>query len=436
MTRRSDPRCRLLTAVAICDGHDSAIMSVNQELVRAGAEVLYLGYHRSAAEIARAAVQEDVAAAGISSYNGGHVEFFRAVRGELEARGRPDMPLFGGGGATINRADAAALRRCGVERIYHAGTPLERIAGDLLARYGGRRQEPPLFADDDATLGRWLTLAEAGAIAAGAYQAEMHRVGERRLRGESYERGRAARRLLGEASAFESLLHGIPAGHGRPAVIGFAGPGGAGKSTLIDEIVLRFLRDGRGRVAVLSNDPSAPMEAFGLRRSGLGPGAEHRAPKAERLPGALLADRATMIVAQDDRVFQRSFATRGGDISPAVPNASRLLAAAEFDLILIESAGTGQESLPFPAGSVFETVLVMTPEYGARLQLEKLALLGVADRVVLNKADRPAAAAALREIRVRLERDGRAGSLYATVASRHRDPGVDALWEALRQREP
>src|SRR5207248_8710344 len=151
MTRRSDPRCRLLTAVAICDGHDSAIMTVNQELVRAGAEVVYLGYHRSAAEIARAAVQEDVAAAGVSSYNGGHVEFFRAVRSELEARGRPDLPLFGGGGATITRADAAALRRCGVERIYHAGTPLERITGDFVARYGSAPRERPPFGFDDAS---------------------------------------------------------------------------------------------------------------------------------------------------------------------------------------------------------------------------------------------------------------------------------------------
>src|SRR5438067_12640995 len=101
MTPRGNQRCRLLTAVAICDGHDSAVMSVNQELVRAGAEVVYLGYHRSAAEIARAAVQEDVRAVGISSYNGGHVEFFRAVRQELETRGRAGIPMFGGVGATI-----------------------------------------------------------------------------------------------------------------------------------------------------------------------------------------------------------------------------------------------------------------------------------------------------------------------------------------------
>src|SRR5437588_6980908 len=191
MTRRRDQRCRLLTAVAICDGHDSAIMTVNQELVRAGVEVIYLGYHRSAAEIARAAVQEDVDAAGISSYNGGHVEFFRAVRQELASRGRPDLSLFGGGGATITRADAAALRRCGVERIYHAGTPLERITGDLLARYRGGRQERPPFAADDASLGRWLTLAEAGAMAGNAYRSELRQVGERRLHGESEDHTRA-----------------------------------------------------------------------------------------------------------------------------------------------------------------------------------------------------------------------------------------------------
>src|SRR5437763_16528145 len=108
MTPRSQQRCRLLTAVAICDGHDSAVMTVNHELVRAGAEVVYLGYHRSAAEIARAAVQEDVRAVGISSYNGGHAEVFRAVSAHLQARGRPQMPKFRGGGATMPRTDAAA----------------------------------------------------------------------------------------------------------------------------------------------------------------------------------------------------------------------------------------------------------------------------------------------------------------------------------------
>src|SRR5436305_11402710 len=194
MTPHGNHRCRLLTAVAICDGHDSAVMTINQELVRAGAEVVYLGYHRTAAEIARAAVQEDARAAGISSYNGGHVEFFCAVRAELEARGRPDLPLFGGGGATITRADATALRRCGVERIYYAGTPLDRITADLLSRYRPSPVARPPFAADDASLGRWLTLAEAGAVAAEAYRSELREVGERRLQGGD------RKRALGRAS--------------------------------------------------------------------------------------------------------------------------------------------------------------------------------------------------------------------------------------------
>src|ERR1700676_2063334 len=359
---------RILTAVPICDGHDSAINTINLEFIRHGIEVIYLGYHRSVGDIVRAAIQEDVRAIGISSYNGGHIEFFADVVKQLRKQGADDIKVFGGGGGTITQADAKAMERKGVEKIFFAGTSLDDMATYVHETYGKPRKKRSRAKTRDIELARKLTEIEDA----------------KGKKTKSKGKSTTAR------------------------VIGFTGPGGAGKTTLIDELVLRFLsQKPKARIAILSHDPSVVGE------------------------GALLGDRATMINSQDDRVFMRSMATRGraGGLSPATEGCLRELISAGFDYVIIETVGTGQEAMPFQkSGMVDQTVLVMNPDYGARLQLQKIVMLDLADIVVLNKTDQARARAAVLEIERRLQQNRRAQQLVASVAKRHRDPGVDELF--------
>jgi methylmalonyl-CoA mutase len=362
---------RILTAVPICDGHDSAINTINLEFIRHGIEVVYLGYHRSVGDIVRAAIQEDVRAIGISSYNGGHIEFFADVVKQLRKQGADDIKVFGGGGGTITHADARAMERQGVEKIFFAGTSLEEMANYVRENYGKPLKKRSRAKTRDIALARRLTEIEATA-------------------------GRG-KKIRNPQSAIR-----------KSKVIGFTGPGGAGKTTLIDELVLRFLsHKPKARIAILSHDPSVVGE------------------------GALLGDRATMINSQDDRVFMRSMATRGqaGGLSPATEGCLRELIQGGFNYVIIETVGTGQEAMPFlKDGIVDQTVLVMNPDYGSRLQLQKIVMLDLADVVVVNKTDQARARAAISEIENRLGQNKRAQQLVASVAKRHRDSGVDELF--------
>ena len=391
-------RVRVVTAASLFDGHDAAINIMRRILQAQGAEVIHLGHDRGVDEIVTAAVQEDAHAVAISSYQGGHIEFFRYLVDRLREVGADHIRVFGGGGGTIIPEEIEALEAYGVARIFGPEEGrrlgLEGMIREILDDCSSRTSPPlgdeleRLAPEDPLVVGRLISWLET-------------------TRGEADS----------DAAELRSRLESSRAGDPSP-VLGFTGPGGSGKSSVMDEIVRRFRIDHPDRsVGLLLIDPSR-------RRSG----------------GALLADRIRMNAIHGPGIYVRSLATRQAHLalSQAVRDALAVLQAAHFDLILVETAGIGQsdsEIVDFADTSVY----VMTPEYGAPSQLEKIDMLDLADLVVLNKSDRRGAADALRDVRKQwrrnhgdYERSDEDVPVFPTVASQWNDPGTDRLYAALR----
>ncbi len=389
---------RVVTATSLFDGHDAAINIIRRMLQGRGAEVIHLGHDRSADEIVSAAIQEDAQAIAVSSYQGGHDEFFRYMLDLLRERGAGDVRVYGGGGGTILPDEIRALEAYGVRRIF---SPEDGRALGLQGMIDAivRDCEDDVPHPPGEELAR-VSPAEPLAIARAISWLEHHGSEER-----------------ADVTAVRTAL---TARAGRAPVLGITGTGGAGKSTVVDELVRRFRRDAPdASLGLLLVDPSR-------RRSG----------------GALLGDRIRLNAVHAPNVYVRSLATRRAHaaLSAAVNDALLVLQAAGFDLILVETAGIGQSDSEI-IDVVDVSTYVMTPEYGAPSQLEKIDMLDQADVVILNKSDRRGAADALRDVRKQWRRnhnafdaDEAALPIFPTVASQWDDPGIERAYEQLRTR--
>jgi methylmalonyl-CoA mutase len=405
---RPKHKVRFVTAASLFDGHDAAINIMRRLLQSMGAEVIHLGHNRSVDEVVTAALQEDVHGIAVSSYQGGHVEYFKYMLDLLKARGGEHIRVFGGGGGVIVPAEIAELQGSGVTRIYSPEDGqrmgLQGMIGEML-----------MLCDRELSAHAPTSLAAIRGPGPG-----------RRALAQlitALENGQVAAALKGDLQAAAKAV--------RTPVIGITGTGGAGKSSLTDELVrrLRLDQDDDLQVAVISIDPSR-------RKSG----------------GALLGDRIRMnaigpwrkATADDDgqRVYMRSLATResGQEISQALPDVLAAVKVAGFDLIVVETSGIGQGDAAI-VPLVNCPLYVMTPEYGAASQLEKIDMLDFAEFVVINKFDRKGAMDALRDVAKQVQRNRQAFKtlpeampVFGTMASRFNDDGVTALYQALNPR--
>ena len=388
---------RIITAAAIFDGHDAAIGIFRRIFQSRGCEVIHLGHDRGADEVARAAIQEDAHAIAITSYQGGAVEMFTHTKQILDASGFEHVFLCGGGGGTILPGEIRDLRDSGIARIYSPddGRDLGLVgmvenametASQINLLDSSRYSDlsDPIDASNHGAVAKLLTLAENG---------------DDKLFNSKLEECRSRKQ-----------------GNGCP-VIGLTGTGGAGKSSLTDELMLRIQRDNPGlKIALLATDPTR-----------------------KKTGGALLGDRIRMNSLANDHLFMRSFASRdsGKELANCIGRAIDVCRAVGFDLILCETSGIGQGNDAITEVADI-SMYVTTREYGAPSQLEKLAALDFADLVVLNKFDRPGAEDALAEIRKQVKRnreewDASNESLpvVPTIASQFADAGVDQLWHRL-----
>jgi methylmalonyl-CoA mutase len=393
------PPVRIVTAASLFDGHDAAIHIVRRILQALGAEVIHLGHDRSVDEIVEAVIQEDAHAVAVSSYQGGHMEFFRYLVDQLRARGAEHVRVFGGGGGTISRGEKAALEAHGVARIFSPDDGRELGLSGMVARLLDETDSRPRALSPQATLLR-LSTHDVQAVAQLITWFETRASDDpeaNTLRGQLAQRTAAT----------------------RTRVLGITGTGGAGKSSVVDELLLRLRRDDPGlAVGLLLVDPTR-------RRKG----------------GALLGDRIRLNALASQHMYARSLATRRAHLalSESVADAVAVLKAAGYGLVIVETAGIGQSDSEI-VDLADLSVYVMTPDYGAPSQLEKIDMLELADFVVLNKSDRRGAQDALRDVRKQWRRNHAAFDpdtrvpVFATVASRWSDPGVERLYAALRAR--
>ncbi|MGA8049104.1 MAG: fused isobutyryl-CoA mutase/GTPase IcmF, partial [Burkholderiales bacterium] len=386
-------KIRFVTAASLFDGHDASINIMRRILQASGAEVIHLGHNRSVEEVVSAALDEDVQGIAVSSYQGGHIEYFRYMVDLLRSRGGERIQVFGGGGGVIVSDEIKALQDYGVARIYSPEDGqkmgLQGMINDMLARCDF---DPSQYAPRDL---KALKAGDRRALAQVISALELGSFNEN-----------LKRELLKAAQA-------------KPApVLGVTGTGGAGKSSLTDELVRRFRldQDDRLGIAVIAVDPSR-------RKTG----------------GALLGDRIRMNAIHGGKVFMRSLATRasGAEIAACLPETLAACRVAGFDLIVVETSGIGQGDAAI-VPHVDATLYVMTPEFGAASQLEKIDMLDFADFVAINKFDRKGAEDALRDVRKQVQRNHEAFKqtadempVYGTVASRFNDDGVTSLYHAV-----
>ncbi|MCM2251081.1 MAG: methylmalonyl-CoA mutase family protein, partial [Ramlibacter sp.] len=427
---RPTHKVRFVTAASLFDGHDAAINIMRRILQGMGAEVIHLGHNRSVDEVVTAALQEDVQGIAVSSYQGGHIEYFKYMVDLLRSRGGEHIQVFGGGGGVIVPPEIRELQAYGVARIFSPEDGqrmgLAGMIGEMVMRCDKDLSD---YAPKDIkaiqghgemnwrALAQWITALQNG----------------------------SADTKLMEAVKKEAASRRIP-------VVGITGTGGAGKSSLTDELIRRLRLDQGDtlRVAVISIDPSRRKTGGALlgdriRMNAIGPwrsSAPTLAPEGAALP----PEGAVPVLGRPGdggpRVFMRSLATRdfGSEISAALPDVIAAAKAAGFDLIVVETSGIGQGDAAI-APLVDIPVYVMTPEFGAASQLEKIDMLDFAEFVAINKFDRKGALDALRDVAKQVQRNKEAFGkrpedmpVFGTMAARFNDDGVTALYQAFKPR--
>jgi methylmalonyl-CoA mutase len=391
-------KIRIVTAASLFDGHDAAINIMRRIIQATGCEVIHLGHDRSVEEVVDCAIQEDAQAIAMTSYQGGHIEYFKYMYDLLQEKGAPHVKIFGGGGGTILPSEIAELQGYGITRIYHPddgrSMGLQGMINDLIRKCDFPVGEPSSLPSTPEVLTK-LSEKFVPTIARVISGAENFPV---------------------ENSALLKEIHAISDKSSIP-VLGITGTGGAGKSSLVDELVRRFLIDFTDKqIAVVSVDPSK-------RKTG----------------GALLGDRIRMNSIKSERVYMRSLATRQSNLalSKHVAEAISILKAANYDLIILETSGIGQSDTEILDHSDV-SLYVMTPEYGAATQLEKIDMLDFADVISLNKFDKRGALDALRDVRKQYQRNHNLWDsnvddmpVYGTIASQFNDPGMNSLYKVI-----